>query len=531
MMRCLLAIRIKDGLFVGNSVASQDLEFLTMQKVTRVVNCIEHELPNCYESELRYRSFSWSDKPDQQLFSSPGVVRDVVNFIDTSLAEGECVLIHSADGVNRSCAMAAAYLMAKYGWSASSAMEYVGTAHTEMDIRSEFAAQLHTLEPHLKIYGELDILQEGLDPTGFCLNNEQWCLRNTYLNSLTLDHERNFEIRKMLGREKRPKKTVGKEVTFNMTNAHVPHVRYQGGGILTNELIPLEHDLEGEEPCVFGPWRFKTDTNTSSNTAKEVRQLSTSPRVDGGGRGQTHSLMTSPSTNINNVTSINTASPSPARSDARMMFHAKMHELSSPPVVSRSQTFQRPTPSGSGTTNSHHNGNSVPNHSSFSQGYVRPQPPRLSGLRAAVTRKTTPTVRRESPRPKITRRSSPVPSTRKGAERSGSRVDKREGSREVLNGKRGDYDTAPSSLRVQNLRNVKSARDRMFSPRERTSTPKGESKRASSTATKPLIISRKPGGYGSTIEPRRTSLSGGRPLRNFSPSDRVTGKATRKHLS
>ena len=380
-----------------------------------------------------------------------------------------------------------------------------------MDIRSEFAAQLHTLEPHLTIHGEFDILHEGLDPTGFCLNNEQWCLRNTYLNSLTLDHERNFEMRKMLGREKRTKKAAGKAVTFHMANAHVPHVRYRGGGILTNELITLKHELEGEKTCVMGPWKFTSQKSFPDAVPLPVRQLSNSPRIDEGGRVPMRSnLMTSP----------NAASVSPARSDARMMFHTKMHELSSPPAVARSQTFQRPASNGvngfqNGTTGAVQNGNQLPNQSSYSQGYVRPQPPRLSGLRAAVTRKTTPTVRRESPRPKVNRRSSPIPAARK--ERSSSRIEKKEVGKEIPNGRRSDaYDMSPAVMRVQNIRGIKGVRDRMFSPRDRTSTPKGE-KRASSTSTttKPLIVSsRKLGGYSSTVDTgRRPSLSGGRPLR------------------
>lgn len=33
------AIKIKDGLFVGDEFAAQDLEFVVANKVTRIINC------------------------------------------------------------------------------------------------------------------------------------------------------------------------------------------------------------------------------------------------------------------------------------------------------------------------------------------------------------------------------------------------------------------------------------------------------------------------------------------------------------
>ena len=38
-MEILGAVKIKDGLFVGDEFAAQDLEFVVANKVTHVINC------------------------------------------------------------------------------------------------------------------------------------------------------------------------------------------------------------------------------------------------------------------------------------------------------------------------------------------------------------------------------------------------------------------------------------------------------------------------------------------------------------
>jgi len=40
------AIKIKDGLFIGDDFASKDLEFIQNNKVTRIVNCAGLEVDN-----------------------------------------------------------------------------------------------------------------------------------------------------------------------------------------------------------------------------------------------------------------------------------------------------------------------------------------------------------------------------------------------------------------------------------------------------------------------------------------------------
>eukprot|EP00754_Rhynchopus_humris_P010223 Rhum_TRINITY_DN14135_c12_g5::Rhum_TRINITY_DN14135_c12_g5_i2::g.70504::m.70504 len=222
MPQQLVAVRIKDGLFVGNQTSSQDDEFLFMNKVTHIVNCAGSETPNLYQqANIHYLSFHWRDLPNTILFDAEGRnVRQIFEFIEKGLEKGECVLVHSVLGVSRSCAVVAAYLMHKYGWSLDNTVAFMRTAHPDMDVKPYFLRQLGLLARRLEL--EHDIFHPELDVSRFALDNEQWMLRNTYTNSLGFDHLRNNDIRNaVLAHEDRaranPPPPSRRRITFSDT--------------------------------------------------------------------------------------------------------------------------------------------------------------------------------------------------------------------------------------------------------------------------------------------------------------------------
>lgn len=74
------AIKIKDGLFIGDELAStvstfkltwQDLEFVVANKVTHVINCAGKQIQNHWEPiGVAYLTFFWLDQ-DNQVSGTP----------------------------------------------------------------------------------------------------------------------------------------------------------------------------------------------------------------------------------------------------------------------------------------------------------------------------------------------------------------------------------------------------------------------------------------------------------------------------
>ena len=57
------AIKIKDGLFIGDEMAAQDLEFVVANKVTRIINWSGKEIPNHWEPiGITYMTFFGGDE-------------------------------------------------------------------------------------------------------------------------------------------------------------------------------------------------------------------------------------------------------------------------------------------------------------------------------------------------------------------------------------------------------------------------------------------------------------------------------------
>ena len=74
-----MATKIKDGLFVGDAEASQDPEFIELNKITFVINCAGRQLPNLWEQHgLHYLTFPWTSDPDCTLFDGGNVVIEQV---------------------------------------------------------------------------------------------------------------------------------------------------------------------------------------------------------------------------------------------------------------------------------------------------------------------------------------------------------------------------------------------------------------------------------------------------------------------
>ncbi|CAG9331694.1 unnamed protein product [Blepharisma stoltei] len=179
------AIKVKDGLFIGDEFAAQDLEFVVANKVTHIINCAARQVPNHWEPiGVRYISFSWLDHDSQVLLDSNDKnISAIYNFIEQALKEGESTLVHSVRGVSRSAAIVSAYLIKRYKWGLNKALEFLYSRRPDLDIKPNFVNQLAAFENRLVRQGEGPRSRNWNDNEKEIEDVEELILRNTFLNS------------------------------------------------------------------------------------------------------------------------------------------------------------------------------------------------------------------------------------------------------------------------------------------------------------------------------------------------------------
>mmetsp|Transcript_7183 Transcript_7183/g.15639 ORF Transcript_7183/g.15639 Transcript_7183/m.15639 type:complete len:637 (-) Transcript_7183:192-2102(-) len=181
------AVKVKDGLFVGDELAAQDLEFVVANKVTRVINCCSRQVPNHWEPiGVVYLTYSWVDADSQTILDARDVVaNEIFRFIEEALEGAESVLIHSVRGQSRSCCVLSAYMMKKYCWGLRKTMEFLSSRRPDLNLKPSFLQQLSGYERRLmgqsKVPFSLDWNWSDADFSR--LENEELLLRNTYINS------------------------------------------------------------------------------------------------------------------------------------------------------------------------------------------------------------------------------------------------------------------------------------------------------------------------------------------------------------
>jgi hypothetical protein len=113
-----MACKCKDGLFLGDYEAAQDLEFILANKITHIICCAGRELANCWErSGVKYLTYYWPENGNCVVFDENNSALDEIYvFIEEAIEKGESVLVHSTDGVSRACFCVAIYFMLKYRW-------------------------------------------------------------------------------------------------------------------------------------------------------------------------------------------------------------------------------------------------------------------------------------------------------------------------------------------------------------------------------------------------------------------------------
>ena len=138
------AIKIKDGLFIGDSFAAKDLEFVVANKVTKIINCCGRQVQNQWTNiGVSYLTYAWMDSESQILFDQTDkTTNEIFSFIDDAMGQYESVLVHSVRGQSRSSCVIATYLMRKFRWSLLKTLEFLNSRRPDLEIRATFIKQL-----------------------------------------------------------------------------------------------------------------------------------------------------------------------------------------------------------------------------------------------------------------------------------------------------------------------------------------------------------------------------------------------------
>ena len=94
------AIKIRDGLFIGDSFAAKDMDFVAANKVTRIVNCSGRQVTNNFTRlGVEYLTFRWLDAEHQIILDERDETADqIFKFISEAMENFESVLVHSYKG-------------------------------------------------------------------------------------------------------------------------------------------------------------------------------------------------------------------------------------------------------------------------------------------------------------------------------------------------------------------------------------------------------------------------------------------------
>ncbi len=173
------AVKVKDGLFMGDKYSCQNLEFLVTNKVTHIINCSSKELNNQWSAlGIIYLSLPWQETDNAVLFDS---LDRILSFIDKSSYRQESCLVHSVKGQSRSSCVIASYFMLKYHWNLYKTLEFLNSRRSDLEIRTNYFEQLKKLES--QIQSKFDKSLSGNWEHTLLGDKEELVIRNTFLNS------------------------------------------------------------------------------------------------------------------------------------------------------------------------------------------------------------------------------------------------------------------------------------------------------------------------------------------------------------
>ena len=139
--------KILDRLYVGSQDVAHDLDLLSANKITHILN-VASGVVNLYDGWFIYKTKEALDVPE---FSLIEIFDECCEFMHNCINCGGNVLIHCNAGVSRSATIAIAYLMKYYSMTYDEGFRFVKSKRSFIRPNEGFIKQLKVYEKKLDI--------------------------------------------------------------------------------------------------------------------------------------------------------------------------------------------------------------------------------------------------------------------------------------------------------------------------------------------------------------------------------------------
>lgn len=177
------SIKIIDGLFITDEIAAGDLEFISTNKVTRIINCCCNHVPNHWSSiGIKYLSYNWRENEVSKISKiKEETCNKIFEFINQSLKKSECVLVHGINNESVLYLVAGIFLMMKFKWSVNKSIQYLWIKQPWFYIVPQYYQILQQLEGVMRARNPEEITEEW--DLNKIRTKEEMIITNTYINT------------------------------------------------------------------------------------------------------------------------------------------------------------------------------------------------------------------------------------------------------------------------------------------------------------------------------------------------------------
>jgi protein-tyrosine phosphatase len=173
----------------GDIDAAQDAEFLQLNGIVHIINCVPRHVPNLFQQSLGldYVACDLDEVLERPFFDLKNrQFMGLVQLIERALEKTESVLVHSLNGINRSPGVLMGFLMVKYCWGVDKAYEFLLTKRADIKPHESYIDQLCLLEAQLQTcFGNRATEQQLYEwhPSLADPSTDEIVLVHTYLNT------------------------------------------------------------------------------------------------------------------------------------------------------------------------------------------------------------------------------------------------------------------------------------------------------------------------------------------------------------